>query len=241
MGKQVSTIKILGKVGDLVGYKDKKNGISARQRPVVVANPNTTDQRKARTAFLVATSMASLFRNAIVGLGPAAKAARITKRNMFVKKNYSLVTTSVSGNDVVARLTSFSGLQLSAGEYPGVAFSGARFDEALTIKANFTHATNSDDDVVVMVAYSPDVEEVAYANTTASTGTITLNCPSGWNGLTVHVYGYTLGFADAASRVAYLSWWSGGSVASEATAEMAEIESNLRASRTVYIGNGTIN
>lgn len=242
MGKQVSSFKFVGKFGNAVGFKDRKNVISVRQRPEVVRNPNTPAQQKARCAFLAATSLAAAFKKALAGFGPYAAMHHMSLRNAFVAANHKYVEYSEGLNGGVdAFISQYSKVELSEGTLEGVHFSGARFDEALTIKANFQNVGAISNGVVYLVAWAPEVSELAVAVAEVDDGTMSMNVPSGWNGLTVHVWGYTLGFADEMQKVKYLTWWNGGVEGpGGALTEIKTIEANLRASKTTYIGNGTI-
>ena len=246
MGKQVSTLKAVGKVGDIVGFTTKKGEIGMRAKSIKPYTSQTKKQIIQRTRFLAVTSLAQRFLPAIAGLTPTAVQQRITKRNAFVKLNMPAVTVldPASESDIHAT-TNYADVILSRGMLGGVTFSGARFDDTLTVKVNFAanlegYMANADDEVILAV-YAPEVDEIVLADrVTRNEGTVEIQVPTGWNGLTVHVFGYTMGFKDSADRVTYDSYWDGSYSAGEARAEIERIESEAIYSNSVYVGNGTI-
>lgn len=245
MGKQVSTIQFTGKLGNLVGAKGAKGNVIIRPY-VIPDNPNTTKQVKVRTSFLTATGLAAAFGKVIIGLSSVAKSLGISRRNLFVKKNYGRITATTSmqdGKTVVNTTVDYPNLILSQGSLPPIQFGSPSTEDPLEITVPLADsaaaAGASIDDLAYLIAYNP-VKNEALISQPKKRGDedITLLVPDYWVGDQCHVYGFGQGIADAADRVAYESYWSGDDVLAEA--EIAAIESGALYSKTSYLGAATI-
>lgn len=245
MGKQISTIQFTGKLGNLVGAKGAKGNVIIRPY-VIPDNPNTTKQVKVRTSFLTATGLASAFGNVIIGLASAAKSLGISRRNLFVKKNYGRITATTStqdGKTVVNTTVDYPNLVLSQGSLPPVQFGSPSTEDPLEITVPLADsaaaAGASADDLAYIIAYNPVKNEAVISQPKPRTDEeIVLMVPDYWVGDTCQVYGFGQGIADSADRVAYESFWSGDNVLAEA--EIAAIESGARYTNTSYLGTATI-
>ena len=205
----------IGKLGPAVGRRWKNRMVYSSYQGKV-KNPKTPEQQIVRARFAALSNLATEFTTAFMtGMGLAAKNANVSERNLFFRKNWDAVRAEAPESVTVG----YSAMALSWGSLKGVTFSGARFDEALTVKANFTAnqtsvKTDASDEVYIF-AYAPEVDEgVLSAPANRDDGTLSMSVPSGWNGLTVHVWGFTVGGKKGLNKGL--------------------------ASMTSYIGNGTI-
>lgn len=245
MGKQISTIQFTGKLGNLVGARGAKGDVIIRPY-VIPDNPNTTKQVKVRTSFLTATGLASAFGNVVIGLASAAKSLGISRRNLFVKKNYGRITatpTTQDGNTIVNTTVDYPNLVLSQGSLPPIQFGSPSTENPLEIVVPISDSAAasgaSRDDLAYIIVYNPVKNEAIISQPkTRIDEEILLMVPDYWVGDQCQVYGFGQGIADAADRVAYESYWSGDDVLAEA--EIAAIESGAIYSKTSYLGTATI-
>lgn len=93
---------ISGKMGNAIFRQRKGQTIVAQYQPVV-SNPNTPAQQNARAAFKLITQLSTIMAPAMVGfatLGVATRPARQkggkSGRNIFVQKNYPLISIDPS-------------------------------------------------------------------------------------------------------------------------------------------------
>lgn len=183
----------IGKLGPAVGRRWKNRMVYSSYQGKV-KNPRTTEQMAVRGRFKTLVDLGKDFVKAYgLGLAGAAKTAGITVNNMFVKKNWN----AVSGDSAELINIDYSSMVLSSGSLEGVTFSNARFDDTLSVKVNYAanltgYKADADDEVYVF-AYAPEVEEGVVGVAVRNDGTVTLTVPSGWVGLSVHVWGFTIG------------------------------------------------
>lgn len=150
-----------------------------------------------------------------------AKERKISVRNLFYRYGMPALTGSSPDNLGINYSTLFS----NPSGLGNVGFSAARFDETLTVTVNFAAQiqVGDEDDTVCIGLYAPEVEEsLIDTSATRTDGRVEISVPAGWNGLTVHVWGWT-----KANKNYYC----------EATA--ASIKKDM-CSDVTYIGNGTI-
>ena len=247
MGKQVSTLKMTDSFAGAVGYIDQQGRVQMRSKAEAFHDANTTKQQKVRTRFLAITSVAKAFQKTSIGLSMVAKAKRITPRNMFVKLNYSATTAEESAGKVDAE-TDFSELTIAQGDCPQVSFGSPNFDDALTVKCTFSPNSDlpgtSEDDLVYLVVFNPGDNRTVISDPVrrgSGSGTITVTVPNSWNGETVHVWGFTQGFASEQARTEYMSYWNRTRAAGAAEALTQMNASDTEFSDSHYIGNGSIN
>lgn len=244
MGKQVSTLKMTGSFAGAVGYIDKQGRVQMRSKAESFHDANTKKQQGVRTRFLAITSLAKAFSKTALGLSIVAKQKKITWRNMFIKVNYG-ATEATIGSDTVTAQTDFTLLEVSRGDNPEVSWGSPAFDDPLTVKVTFS--PNSDmpgatsDDLVYLLVYNPaDNRTLISDPVTRGDGTVTITVPNSWNGETVHVWGFSQGFASEQARTEYLSYWNRQSAAGAAEALTEMNASDTEFSNSHYIGNGSI-
>ena len=245
MGKQVSTLKMTGSFAGAVGYIDPQGRVQMRSKPEKISDANTKKQQAVRTRFLAITSLAKAFSKTALGLSIVAKQKKLTWRNMFTKVNYGATEANI-GDDSVTAQTDFTLLEVSRGDNPEVSFGSPVFDEdPLTVKVSF--GPNKDmpgasvDDLVYLLVYNPaDNRTIISDPVRRAEGSVSVMVPNSWNGETVHVWGFSQGFASEQARTEYMSYWNRTRAAGAAEALTEMNASDTEFSNSHYIGNGSI-
>lgn len=183
-----------GKVGTVVGSFWK--GI-----PVMRAYVRRIHDRKAapqllvRARFTALVNLSSAFLSAIrIGLRNAAASSRTTESNVFTKKNWAAV--QATGADTVT--VDYSSLTVASGPLTGVLFGTADFDTPQQVEVSFESNEECDktslDDLVYLFVYCPDAKGgILSAPVKRSAHSVSLMVPAYWGGMTVHLWGFTLG------------------------------------------------
>lgn len=185
-----------GKLGNTYGRKVHGVALNALM-PGARGNKNATEEmRDIQLRFKTLAQMASAFIASIaIGLKTRAKAIGplVSPFDAFIKDNWG--ATHAEGGVVEV---DYGDIKIADGKLPEVAFGSPNFEEPLRVSVAFT--PNSDtpgadaDDEVRLVVYQPDSNKsVMSAPVQRSTATIELALPSTWSGMTVHVYGFTVG------------------------------------------------
>jgi len=184
-----------GKVGPVVGYIRKGYaGMRAYRRH---RGPSTVEQQRTQLKFKELTKLANPFAPAYMsGLGKFAKGKDVSRYNAFIEKNFAAVTATPGLTTTV----DYSKMILSEGKLPPVLFSRPDFTTPNTVSATFQNMLEVDgtsgQDQVFLFAYCTSLEMgVMSVPTERSTGRISVTTPAAWNGLEVHVWGFTLGNA----------------------------------------------
>lgn len=246
MGKQVSTLKMTGSFAGAVGYIDPQGRVQMRSKAEAFHDANTKKQQAVRTRFLAITSVAKAFSKTAIGLTMVAKSKKITPRNMFTKLNYGATTNGESNGNITAE-TDFSELTLAQGDCPSVSFGSPNFDDPLTVSATFGKNSDfpgaKDKDLVYLIVYNPAdnmsiISDPVTRDVNGSTVSVTV--PNSWNGETVHVWGFTQGFASEQARTEYMSYWNRTRAAGAAEALTQMNANDTVFSDSHYIGNGSI-
>lgn len=164
--------------------------------PASVRNPRTSLQMDNRERFKTLSQLASAFISAgNIGLKNKAKqyGPLVTICDAFMKVNQGAI--SVMGGEAEV---DYGSLKCSVGNLPQEGFGNASFAEPQ--KVTVTYSTSADmpgadaQDKVYLFIYQPDTKQgILSAPSLRTTGTITVNMPAAWVGLTVHVYGFGLG------------------------------------------------
>lgn len=246
MGKQVSTLKMTGSFAGAVGYIDQQGRVQMRSKPEKFTDANTKKQQAVRTRFLAITSLAKAFSKSALGLSIVAKRKKITWRNMFIKMNYGATTANNAPGAITAD-TDFTVVEVSRGDNPKVSFGSPNFDDPLTVKATFMPNSDlpgaNEDDVVYLIVYNPADNTSIISDPVrrgSGSGTITITVPNSWNGETVHVWGFSQGFASEEARTEYFSYWNRTRAAGAAECLSEMNASDTEFSDSHYLGNGSI-
>lgn len=193
------------KTGYLSPFKNKLgNGVGRRWRNLnVIAeyngtpkNPRTTDQQIQRTIFAVLSELSRSFKSTLDdALGGVCAGTKIFPRAKFISLNKGAVTSSVPGSAVVA----YSDIVIARGGVTSVQFGAPAFDTPQTVECSFVDGAfkaaypnaNMADVKVRLVAYCPDAKLAVFSDTVGTTDPATIVVPTYWNGMKVHVFGYT--------------------------------------------------
>lgn len=184
----------IGKVGTVVGAFWKGLPVM-RAYKRKAHNPQSELQMLVRARFTVISKLASDFLSALyVGLGTEARKLHMTEGDLFVRKNWGAVTATSPDNVT----TDYGELIIAAGPQRGVQFGSPRFDNPLEVELSFStndgEPKTTDDDLVYVFAYSPDVNDgILSQPVKRSTQSMTLTVPGHWSGQKVHLWGFVVG------------------------------------------------
>lgn len=161
-----------------------------------IANPNTDKQLIIRARFTKLGKLAADFLDALtLGFHYKAKQKKDFPANEFLRANWEAVSAS-SPDDVTVN---WAEMKVAEGPTKDVTFGAVDWGatEHLTIAATFTGntgTTTDSDDEVYIFAYVPELNEgILSSPAVRSAGEISLTVPAGWNGMTAHLWGFTIG------------------------------------------------
>ena len=195
MGRQVGQIQVAGKFGGLVGMPGKNGRVYIRTAAPEKERTPTERQAIVRSRFKVISELAAQAKNALkLGLKKKAKQLKCSVYNTFTKLNWDNVRSNMPGVTTV----NYPEVILAVGNVPNVRFGSPNFDEPLSITVTFQGNADMIDadatDKVYMYAYCPDTGEgILTDSVSRSASTITMNVPTNWNGMKVHVWGFVIG------------------------------------------------
>lgn len=181
-----------GKIGNVVGLVR-----AGHQLYRAYTNKQTTketeEQAKVRSHFSFLGSMALAFATAIrKGFKALTKGTLQTAENIFVKKNWGAVTVS----DPESPSCDYGSLVIAQGRAPWPEFGTPSFVEEGEVSVTFSatgYAGQTENDKVYIFVYQPDTNTGILSNPTAlSTGSLTVEVPTVWSGMKVHVYGFAV-------------------------------------------------
>ena len=203
-----------GKVGTVVGSFWK--GIPVMRAYVRrIHDRKNTAQQLVRARFTALTEMASAFLSAIrIGLHNDASLCQTTEGNVFVRKNWGAVQASVADGVTV----DYTGITVAHGSLTGVQFGTAQFDTPQQVDVTFDTLEEIEgtslDDLVYLFVYCPDAKcGVMAAPVKRSVKRISVMVPSLWNGMKVHLWGFTLGDGlDNAGTLSNSSYIGSGNI-----------------------------
>lgn len=186
----------IGKLGPAVGARWKGKMVY-RSYQQFVHDPSTKRQTLVRARFKQLAVMASAFLNALrIGLAKVAKRYQNTEGNNFMRLNWPAVTATSAEQVTV----DYASLVISTGHLPQVDFGTPDFDTAgkvtVPIGGVVIEPAKTTDKVYLYV-YQPDtglglLSEPALR----SDSSVSIDVPSVWSGMRVHVYGFAAGAAD---------------------------------------------
>lgn len=223
MARQVSTLQVIGRVGNLTGFTDSKGNIAIRKNPDSVKNPQTEKQVLQRTAFLQASNLAALFKDSIAGLQPYARQNRITARNAFTKLNLreQRILAIKEGNDIVGHA---GNLRLSKGE--DIKFDIVGSTDSATGSVVLTITGTTGYDIIHAVGYSLPQNKVVHVAVPAAQNGRTEAILKGFNDTgDGQFYVYAQRTATEADRWNYLDIYN-KQLTGQALAQQRTIETN---------------
>ena len=188
----------VGKLGTVVGYflhgKPMMRGYVRHTK-----KDYTVEQQRVQLRFKELTKLAHPFAPAYrSGLAYVAKESKqnMTPYSVFIERNMQAVTATPGLTTTV----DYSKMVLAIGSLPAVLFSRPDLTTPQTVAATFQPMLEVDEtsgqDQVYLFVYCPSLDMgVMSAPAERSTGHVSATVPSAWNGLEVHVWGFTLGNA----------------------------------------------
>lgn len=183
-----------GKVGTVVGSFWK--GIPVMRAYVRrIRDRKNTPQLLIRARFATLGELSSAFLAAIrIGLRNVAAKGHVTESNIFVNENWEAVHAA----SVDSVTVDYPDLVVARGPLAGVQYGTPQFDTPLQVdvayETNEEIAKTSLDDLVYLFVYCPDAKcGVLSAAVERSEKRISVTVPSYWNGMKVHLWGFTLG------------------------------------------------
>lgn len=245
MGKQVSTLKMVGSFAGAVGYIDKQGNVQMRSKPEKVSDPNTKKQREVRLRFLAISTVARGMKNVLLGLTPQAKSKRITLRNTFIKYNYAATEGTVYDTNGDGT-TDFTMVKLSMGPVGNPSFGTPSATQPLQIDVAVSGVDSDpestmDNAVVYIVAYNPAENKSIMAFEKLQSATISIQVPNSWNGENVKVYGFVQRFDSKKAREEYESIFNNPEMAGgESSQTIFQLQSNAEYSNSRYLGEVNI-
>lgn len=185
----------IGKLGNAVGRMWKGRAVMAVYQPNI-ADARTEPQLLIRSRFRVINQLSSALLEAIyVGMGYIAKQYRLTEGNVFVKRNWPNVT-AVSPDEVSI---SYSALTIASGTLPEAVFGAVDFGTTQHLKIEAAMSSTADlpganeNDQVYIVAYCPEYKQAVLGTPVPrSNDKVSVNVPSQWDGMEVHVWGFAV-------------------------------------------------
>lgn len=162
-----------------------------------IANPNTDKQLIVRARFSKLGKIAADFLDALtLGFHYKAKQKKDFPANEFLRANWEAVSAS-SPDDVTVN---WAEIKVAEGPTKEVTFGtvdwGAttHLEIAATFVGNSSSTQHDSDDEVYIFAYVPEINEALISSPAVrSAGEISLTVPAGWNGMTAHLWGFTIG------------------------------------------------
>lgn len=187
----------IGKLGTAVGFRWRgKDVYRAYQK--FVSNPKTEGQLLARAKFTLLVELSRQMAGAIVkGLAKSSYALGMTSYNQFMQVNY----TKVTGASPAAVSIDMSQVEISKGTTAEVTLNptlDTSTPGSVTVAindANLGDPYASRNDELYAFVFCPDAGRGVLSLPVARTvgASISVECPTSWSGLEVHVYVFAIG------------------------------------------------
>ena len=186
-----------GKVGTVVGYF--RHGVPIMRAYVRNKSKHQTIAQlriQLRWKELAGKLYAAFAPAVRSGLAMAAKSKKMNPMAVFMEMNLQAVTA----NPGLTTIVDYSKMILAKGTLPPVLFGRPDLTVPQTVSATFAPMLQveetSGQDQVFLFVYCPSLGMgVMSAPAERSTGRVSATIPEQWNGLEVHVWGFTLGNA----------------------------------------------
>lgn len=180
-----------GKVGPVVGRKFREENVySAYQKNVF--NPRTEAQETHRVRFKALSKFAhDMACGARFGFLTAAKGTNLSPRNLFQRTNWPNVTASSPSSINI----DYSAVAVSMGGLSNVYFGAPNFDVPNTVSVPFEEfgapCQRTANDRAFIFVYCPDAGQgLLSSEVKLDESRITMEVPTAWNGLKVHIWGF---------------------------------------------------
>lgn len=255
--KQIGPIQFQGKLGTIVGRSTRKGYMSLGIKAVSVTNPQTPKQVIQRVLFAGAQRFANTTPiSAFAGFTRKAKTMRCSIRNVVTSiygksTKYGDVSSLPTGNDFfsITGAGAVGTTQIQNIDYTNFIFSDGSVNYAMDIPtydnpSQVTLNLRSQADIVGTTNYihhiiilCPDAKGWIVKTFTPKEETTiaSIRVPDEWNGMKVHVWGYSQYPDENHTNVDYSQYDLMGS-----KAVRANIDSQSLFSRTQYMGSGNI-
>ena len=189
------------KAGGVVWFK--WNALQVfREYVARISNPNTDKQQMVRARFKSCMRVARMCRRALnVAMHSVCRSMSTTVYGWCVKKNWEAVSAT-SPDDVTIN---WAEVKVSEGNCDRVTFgttdwgSTAHLTIAVAFNGNVASTNDSDDDVYILAVVPELNQGILSSPAVRSAGEVSLACPTGWNGMQVHLYGFCVSKAEATS------------------------------------------
>lgn len=130
-------------------------------------------------------------------------------RTYAFQQGVKLNAAAVTASNPIDVEVSYADLVVSKGKLPAVSFAAPSFPETNTISVDFVGNMDQEGadsaDQVYILAYSPELNQAMLSSPVSrSERTVIMITPLGWNGSTVHVYGFAIRNRSVVSNSAYV-------------------------------------
>ena len=184
------------KIGTVVGQRWRAGQYTTRAYVKDVRNPNTPKQQLQRAKFSTLGRLAAEFQVACeTGFRPLLSSKPTTAVAEFVSRNKG----AVHANTVDSVTIDYADLVIAHGGLTNVRFGTPQFDTPQQVDVSFADNMGSGiytslDDLVYLFVYCPDAKcGILSEPVQRSERSVSCDVPAYWNGMKVHVYGFTVG------------------------------------------------
>ena len=183
------------KIGTVVGQRWRAGQYTTRAYVKDVRNPRTNAQQLQRAKFSTLGKLASEFQVACeLGFRPLLSSKPTTAVAEFVKRN----SAAVHANTVDSVTIDYADLVVAHGGLVNVRFDTPQFDTPQQVDVSFSDNMGSGvhtslDDLAYLFIYCPDAKcGILSDGVQRREHSIGVEVPAYWNGMKVHVYGFTV-------------------------------------------------
>ena len=184
------------KIGTVVGQRWRAGQYTTRAYVKDVRNPNTAKQQLWRARFKTLGTLGTEFQVATeLGFRAILDKKPTTAIGEFVRRNKE----AVHANTVDSVTIDYADLVIAHGGLTNVRFGTPQFDTPQQVDVSFADNMGSGihtslTDIVYLFVYCPDAKcGILSDPVQRSERSVSCDVPAYWNGMKVHVYGFTMG------------------------------------------------
>ena len=184
------------KIGTVVGQRWRAGQYTTRAYVKDVRNPNTAKQQLWRARFKTLGTLGTEFQVATeLGFRAILDKKPTTAIGEFVRRNKE----AVHANTVDSVTIDYADLVIAHGGLTNVRFGTPQFDTPQQVDVSFADNMGSGiytslDDLVYLFVYCPDAKcGILSEPVQRSERSVSCDVPAYWNGMKVHVWGFTMG------------------------------------------------
>ena len=203
------------KVGTVVGRKWYRGKFAMASYAKRVSNPNTEAQQLWRARFAAAGELGTAMLAGInIGLLGQRKRRVSTALGEFVKLNLPNIQAATPDSVSI----DYTGIIVATGHGTPVQFNAPDFNNPQQASVTFDPLDEypyvDDNDEVYVLVYCPDAKQAVLSMPiNRSVGRVTVNVPSFWSGMKVHMWGWTVGQGiDNKGRISNSSYLGSGNI-----------------------------